>query len=559
MSKTISSTICETNKALGLSQENVFFHSLYRLPGEYANTFVRSAKSTSPLQISAIFSAQGSDNVAASSLQQVINAFSGIVKQMQAKAVIDYELFTTQVVDVLNNLVCNISISNNGAPLRVSCTIMVIEGDILRIMSVGNTRAYLCRKGKVVSLTEDQTVAHRYVQLGAITKEAENTHPERNVLTQYLGRFPQDGPVVPEKKVHFKLQDDDEIILFGVGIAQNLQPSVLGFISTKPTTPETKASEFISAAMQSGAKGGLTAVVFKIESILVMQPQIPLQSPSNGIVPAASAPAAVSSYLPLSNNQNVAANQSLNNALEDDPQSAGTEEAADGGESIGNDFSSSKTRPKWKKILIEALIGLGIFLCCFLIGYGTMFVIMNYGNWTKSKSPVITGTIDTNDSMNTVMYSLSDHIAVFAEESLDSAIIQELSRGEAVTLVELNDSFSKVITGTGNTGYVVTAMLSETDPTLGESYPEMSADPTPIPEYVEITPSPTPESTVASSDETELTTESSDETSSSETSETTTSETTSMSETSAETTPATTQETTAETTVETTASATSSS
>lgn len=541
MSSTISSVICETNKVLGLPQENVFFHSLYRLPGEYSNTFVRSAKSTSPIQIAAIFSAQGSDNIAASSLQQVINAFSGIVKQSQSRAVIDYETFSTQVVDVLNGLVCNISISNNGAPLRLSCTIMLIEGDILRIMSIGNTRAYLFRKGKVISLTEDQTVAHRYVQLGAITREAENTHPERNVLTQYLGRFPQDGPVVPEKKVHFKLQENDEIMLFGVGIAQYLQPSVLGFISTKPTMPETKASEFISAAIQSGAKGGISAVVFKVESVLVIQPLIPGQPLSNGALAPAATSVAVSSYSQLSQNQQSSA------ALSNSSNAEGVQGGGDDNSSTGNpmdneEIEHNQKNAKIKKVLIEILIATGIFVCCFFIGYGIMFVMMNYGNWTDSKKPVITGTVDMDESLNLVMYSLSDHIAVFAEESLESAILQELSRGEAVTLISSNDSFSKVITGTGNTGYVMTAMLSESDPTIGDSIPDMSADPTPIPEYIEITPSPTPEATVASSEETDATAESSE----------TSSEPSDTSETSAETTTATTTATTAETTTETT-------
>jgi serine/threonine protein phosphatase PrpC len=527
MSRTISSAICETNKALGLPQENVFFHSLYRLPGEYSSTFVRSAKSTSPIQIAAIFSAQGADNIAASSLQQVINAFSGIVKQTQSKAVIDYESFSTQVVSVLNNLVCNISIANSGTPLRLSCTMLVIEGDVLRILSIGNTRSYLLRKGKVISLTEDQTVAHRYVQLGAITRDAENTHPERNVLTQYLGRFPQDGPVVPEKKVHFKLQDNDEIMLFGVGIAQYLQPSVLGFISSKPTLPETKASEFVSAALQSGARGGISALVFKVESVLVIQPQVPVQPQSSQIIPATAAYSAVASSAVLSQNQQVS------NSLPKSGNVAGvqripTDDLLSDKLSSEDDYMPNHKSSKLKKVLMELLISIGIFVCCFFIGYGAMFVVMNYGNWTENKNPTISGTVDLNESLNKVMYSFSDHISVFAEESLDSAILQELSRGEAVKLISSNNSFAKVVTNAGNTGYVMTAMLSDTDPTIGDPIPDMSVDPTPIPDYVKITPSPTPKPTTPTSEETDQTTESSTETTPSETSA---SETTESSET----------------------------
>lgn len=511
MSRTISSAICETNKALGLPQENVFFHSIYRLPGEYSNTFVRSAKSTSPIQISAIFSAQGSDNIAASSLQNVINAFSNIVKQTQTKAVIDYESFSNQVVNVLNQMVCNISVSNNGAPLRLSFTMLIIEGDVLRILSIGNTRAYLFRKGKVISLTEDQTVAHRYVQLGAISREAENAHPERNVLTQYLGRFPQDGPVVPEKKVHFKLQDNDEIMLFGVGIAQFLQPSVLAFISSKQASPETKASEFASAALQSGAKGGVSAVVFKVESVLVIQPSIPVQPQSSQVIPVAKPHSTVSaSPIP-------AQNPPIPKSLPKSANDTGGEHTQEDDMSIKANRREDHDSPnqkdsKLKKIILEIFIAIGIFVCCFLIGYGGMYVVMNYGNWTENKNPTISNTVDLDESLNKVMYSISDHISVFADESLDSPVLQELSRGEAVKLISSGISFEKVVTNSGNTGYVMIGMLSDTDPTLGDPIPVMSADPTPIPEYIKITPSPTPKPTTPTSEETDITKETSEPT-----------------------------------------------
>ena len=48
MSKTSSAVVCETNQILGKNQENVYFHSLFRLPEEFGSSYVRSAKSTAP-------------------------------------------------------------------------------------------------------------------------------------------------------------------------------------------------------------------------------------------------------------------------------------------------------------------------------------------------------------------------------------------------------------------------------------------------------------------------------------------------------------------------------
>ena len=213
MSKTSSAVVCETNQILGKNQENVYFHSLFRLPEEFGSSYVRSAKSTAPIQICALFSAQGEDTLAAMTLQAVLAKMQEITAATQQMSVLDYENFTSQVVNVLNTTVCNESLKHNGANIRVSMSMVIIEGDTLRVMNIGNTHIWMFRQGKLISLTENQTVAHRYVQMGAIPKEAEYTHEGRNELTQYLGRFAQDGEVLPDKKVHLKLMDGDELVV----------------------------------------------------------------------------------------------------------------------------------------------------------------------------------------------------------------------------------------------------------------------------------------------------------------------------------------------------------
>ena len=231
MSKTSSAVVCETNQIQGQNQENVYFHSLFRVPEEFASTYVRSAKSTAPIQICACLSAQGEDTLAAMTLQTVLKKLQELTAQTQMMSVLDYENFTSQVVNVLNNTVCQESIRHSGAKIRVSMSMIIIEGDTLRVLNIGNTHVWLFRSGKLISLTENQTVAHRYVMMGAITKEEEYSHEGKNELTQYLGRFAQDGEVMPDKKVHLKLQDGDEIVMLGTGLDQNL-PIQCGYRKT---------------------------------------------------------------------------------------------------------------------------------------------------------------------------------------------------------------------------------------------------------------------------------------------------------------------------------------
>jgi serine/threonine protein phosphatase PrpC len=462
MSKTLTAVLCETNQMRGLPQENIFLHNTFRMPADYGKTYIRTATATSPVQICAVASAQGEDTVAATSLQEVMKALSTMVAQTQTNSVLDFEKFVQHVISVTNKIVCTISLEQKGTPIRLSLTMLVIEGGVLRIVSVGNTRAVLVRHGNVIPLTEDQTLAHRYVQMGAIPPEAENTHPERNVLTQYIGRFAQDGPVLPEKQVNMKIMDGDEICLFGVGISQGLSDVIRNTILTKTTAPEVKSAELISRCMHNHVKGGLTALIMRIEATLLL-PGAGVRTNPSGMVSSQLA------AVPLA----TAATSLTTSGSMPMPQ-------------VTDKLPAGKAlmSPRTKAIVIPV----SIFLSCILVGYLGAFSLFNVGNFLKPKEVLPDFANSSSVPLQTVLYVLDDLVEVYPEESMSSIPITYLSRGEVVTLLEDKGSFSKISTTSGAIGFVLASMLSETDPTIGESIPDMTADPTPIPSYVTSVP-----------------------------------------------------------------------
>lgn len=603
MSKTTAAVVCETNQIAKHNQENVFFHGLYRIPSEFSSTYFRSAKSTTPIQIFACFSAQGDDTVAAMTLQDVLKKMQEIAESTQLKSVLDYESFTDQVVKQLNQTVCNASIKNNGASIRVSMSMVIIEGDTLRVMNIGNTHIWLYRGGKLISLTENQTVAHRYVQMGAIDKSQESTHEGCNELTQYLGRFPQDGEVIPDKKVHLKLLDGDDICILGTGLDQGVSISKLGVVIARPTQPETKAKEMIECATSNGVRYGLTATVIHIDSTLILPGEANIDSSvmSNAVVATpATVPHAATNTAPAANTvpqnqatqvapsvaavqegivdeptiqseplryqmnqQNPPTNDSLesNDYSEDDFEDDGLETPAEKPKKPKKTNKTEKKEKKssgWKTVLI----GFIIFLICFGVGYGGMYVLFNLAHWTGKLESTTTTTAEDNLE-GKVMYVLFDDTVLYVEESLDSQAIDTLARGEAVTLLATNDTFAKVRKENGLMGYVPVEMIADEDPTHGEADPsefvdvtpvptERIPDPTKAPEPTETTPAETTTVETTTSETTvETTTESTSE-STSETSDTTPSETTPSETTTESTTETTPEETTSSESSETT-------
>jgi len=503
MSKTVSTCICETNLIANQPQENVFFLTLSRKKSDFPNEFVRTARSTSPIQICAVFSCIGPDNAGAMLNIELNNELERLVANVSNSPVLDFEAFSNQVINVLNVKVCNVSAST-GIPLKVSMTMIVIEGDVLRVIHVGNTKATLLRDNRLMVLTEEQTVAHRYVQMGAITPEQELSHPDNMNLTQYLGKMPQDGPVVPFKKVQLKLKDNDEIFIMGLGISHLMPAQMRNLILVRPINSESKARELMNSAINYGIKSGLTAICMKVESTFLLPGDAVIGShlASDGTVGKAAAAAAADSYIPFGEPERPrtrpAAAAKSSDTIPFNPNSRQDyEDEYDDDYDDDDDFYDDEPpvdRKEKNKKIMTILIPIIIFIVSVLLGFGVMYLIFNFKN-------LVSGTSETSATAanNLVYYVTADGTPVFAQEDINSTLVASLNRGDAVTVNSAGSLFSNITTSSNVTGFILNEMISLDDPTFGETTSIMDTNETPAPSTVSSESSESSESSTESS------------------------------------------------------------
>ena len=489
MSKTVSTCICETNQLQNQPQENVFFHTLYRTQADFPNEFLRTARSTSPIQICAVFSTQGPDSLGAMLNIQLNDELSKIVAAAQSQPVLDFDSFSNQVVNVLNIKVCNYVVAKGGTPLKTSMTMAIIEGDTLRVIHIGNTKAVLIRDNKIMALTEEQTVAHRYVQMGAITAEQEKDHPESMNLTQYLGKLPQDGPVVPDKKIRVKLMDNDQLCVMGIGVAKLMPAQMRNMILVKPQSTENKCRDLVTSAYNYGVKYGLTVIMINVESTFLLPGDAVI---NNGYAADAAMGRSVSQ-------SNVNSYDEYNGGYDDEGDADettrfGVSSDDDEEEYSGNFGKKAKakkekkvkknkdSKPSVKKDILTAVL---IFVICALVSYGGMYILFNAKHIKDLFKPKTSETIVNEER---VMYVVTDNTPVYAAASLESEVITTFNRGQTVTFVAADGDFCQIKFGESE-GYILSMQLSDEDPTLGETLPEMQ-DPTPVPEET-AAPAPT--------------------------------------------------------------------
>ncbi len=73
------------------------------------------------------------------------------------------------------------------AGMGPTATAALLEGGILYLVHVGDSRAYLIRDGRIIQVTEDHSVVAEMVRRGTLAPDAAGSHPARHVITRALG------------------------------------------------------------------------------------------------------------------------------------------------------------------------------------------------------------------------------------------------------------------------------------------------------------------------------------------------------------------------------------
>lgn len=169
--------------------------------------------------------------------------------------------------------------------MGATVTAMVIRGENVAIAHVGDTRAYVIRRGKIQQLTNDHNWAGEQLRKGTITKVHAETHPRRKVLTRWLGQAPEIEVDIYEDTV----EPNDIFFLCSDGLYDTLSEEEIQKALLE-TNPEMAARELVARANRNGGADNITAIVVKTvfegRPFLDKEPKkfsLPLKIPWNSI------------------------------------------------------------------------------------------------------------------------------------------------------------------------------------------------------------------------------------------------------------------------------------
>ena len=73
------------------------------------------------------------------------------------------------------------------AGMGTTAVCALVRGGEATLCHAGDSRAYLCRGGKLTQLTHDHSYVQELVDCGTITEEEAEHHPQKNIITKALG------------------------------------------------------------------------------------------------------------------------------------------------------------------------------------------------------------------------------------------------------------------------------------------------------------------------------------------------------------------------------------
>jgi protein phosphatase len=138
---------------------------------------------------------------------------------------------------------------------------LVLDGEAF-IAQVGDSRAYLVRKGAAKQLTKDQSFVQRLIDAGRMTAKEAAQSEHRNIILQALG---------PEEKVvtdfyRVKLENDDFLILCSDGLSNQVSAEEIARIARGVGRPEEICEALVEEAMHTGAPDNVTVVTARLRS-----------------------------------------------------------------------------------------------------------------------------------------------------------------------------------------------------------------------------------------------------------------------------------------------------
>ncbi len=141
-----------------------------------------------------------------------------------------------------------------------TATCAVIRGDLAYIAHVGDSRAYLMTEGNLELITRDHLLVRRLQELGQLTAQEADAHPQRNVLYRAVGQ----SEALEIDSATRRLPPASRLLLCCDGLWGVIGDDRIQSILQENPDPQMACDQLIDAVNASGGTDNITAILVQM-------------------------------------------------------------------------------------------------------------------------------------------------------------------------------------------------------------------------------------------------------------------------------------------------------
>ena len=144
--------------------------------------------------------------------------------------------------------------------MGTTLTGLLVDGDEVAIVHVGDSRAYVFRDGELRRLTRDHSLVEELRRQGRLTPEEAEEHPQRSIITRALG---------PERDVELdvhthRARNGDVYLVCSDGLTSMVREDRVREIVAAAGSLQAAVDALVAEANEMGGRDNITVVLFRL-------------------------------------------------------------------------------------------------------------------------------------------------------------------------------------------------------------------------------------------------------------------------------------------------------
>jgi PPM family protein phosphatase len=149
------------------------------------------------------------------------------------------------------------------AGMGTTCTAVAVINGSAYSAHIGDSRAYLIRRGQAYCMTEDHSATMELVKRGMLTLAEARAHEDRNVILRAMGTHPE--VEVSKWSSPFPMHPGDRLLLCSDGLHEMIEADELASVA-ESDEPEAACRALIRLAVERQCSDNVTAVILHLRA-----------------------------------------------------------------------------------------------------------------------------------------------------------------------------------------------------------------------------------------------------------------------------------------------------